>query len=111
YARYPFLSWPPADSFNHLVGASEQCGWNIEPERLGCFEIDKKLKLAGLINWQIRRLITLDNAPDIQRTAAISISHVVSIAHQPTLNDKIAVGVHSGDGIARRQRDDLLAPG
>src|SRR6476661_8778436 len=41
--------------------------------------------------------------------SAIPISNVVTIAHQAALFDKFTVGVHGRDGIARCQRNNLLA--
>src|SRR5262245_42922107 len=40
---------------------------------------------------------------------AIPVSNVVAIAHQAAFFDKFTVGVHGRDGIARGQRNNLLA--
>src|SRR5262245_5768697 len=41
---------------DHLVGADEQCGRNVEAERLGSLEIDDR---------QVGRLLTLEDAVDV----------------------------------------------
>jgi hypothetical protein len=38
-----------AHLFDHLVGAREQHGWNFEPKRLRCLEIDHKLEFGRLL--------------------------------------------------------------
>jgi hypothetical protein len=44
---------------DHVIGAGKERGWHIETHRLGGLEIDNKLKLDGLLNWQVRRFGTL----------------------------------------------------
>src|SRR5262245_19363405 len=52
----------------------------------------------------------IENAPDVDSSAAISIRGIVAIAHQPALFDKFAVGVHGGNGVTGRQGNNLLPP-
>ncbi len=40
----------PAMSLNHLVGASEQCRWNGEPERFRGLEVDDQFERRRLLN-------------------------------------------------------------
>ena len=35
--------------FDHLVGACKQRGWNFEPKRLRCLEIDRQLEFGRLL--------------------------------------------------------------
>src|SRR5262249_28419973 len=44
-----------AHSFNHFVGAGEQCWRHGEAERLGSWKIDHELKLGRKLHWQIAR--------------------------------------------------------
>jgi hypothetical protein len=38
-------------SFDHLVGAGEQGGWNFEPERLCRDQVDDEVELCRLLYW------------------------------------------------------------
>src|SRR5262249_61645638 len=49
-------------SFNHLVGAGQQCRWYCEVERLCCFEIDYQFVLGGRLYRQISRFLAFKNA-------------------------------------------------
>src|ERR1044072_5946954 len=52
-------------SFDHLVGAGEQCGWDFEAELPGSFEIDNQLESGGLHNGQLGWFGSLENATGI----------------------------------------------
>src|SRR5436190_4233504 len=95
---------------DHLVGASREPGRYVEAERLGSFQVDHELEPGGLIDRQVGGLFALENPSDVEASPAIRIRSVVAIAHQPALFDKRTVGVHVGDGVTRRERDNLLAP-
>jgi hypothetical protein len=46
---------------DHLVGDSEQVKWDGKPERLRGREIDHKVELGGLLDWNIARLRPTQN--------------------------------------------------
>ena len=46
-------------SFDDLVGATNERGWDSEPERLGGLQVDRKLDLRDLLHRQIGRLLAL----------------------------------------------------
>ncbi len=46
-------------SFDDLVGATNEQGWDSEPERLGGLQVDRKLDLRDLLHRQIGRLLAL----------------------------------------------------
>src|SRR5215472_1417545 len=60
-----------AHSFDHLVGAGEYRGRHFEAERLSGLEIDNQLDLRGLIDWQVGRLRTLENAAGVEADVAV----------------------------------------
>jgi len=51
--------------FDHLVGAADQRQREGDAESLGGLDVDDQLDLHSLLNWQIGRLGTLQNPPDI----------------------------------------------
>jgi hypothetical protein len=52
----------PCASFDHLVGAGEQRGRNINSGRLCSFEIDHKLDFCDLLHRQIGSLFAAQDA-------------------------------------------------
>src|SRR5215472_5516171 len=60
---------PPSSVMNsrrHLVGEREQLLWNLEAQRLGGLEVDGQFELRGLLNGEIGRLGSLQDAIDIR---------------------------------------------
>jgi hypothetical protein len=45
-----------ATSFDHAIGAGEQCRWHAEAERLRSLEIDNQVKLGRLLDRNVSRL-------------------------------------------------------
>jgi hypothetical protein len=57
-------------SFDHLVGAGEECGPHGEAKCLRSIEVDHKLELGWLLNWDIAGLRSAQNlAPGASPTA------------------------------------------
>src|SRR5215831_475200 len=71
---------PPFTSFDHLVGAHQQCSRYREPERLGGLEIDDQLDLGGLLHRQITRLFAFENSPDVNANLPVVFPFVASVA-------------------------------
>jgi hypothetical protein len=51
-----------AASFDHLVGAGEQCRWHSESERIRRLEIKHQIVLDRRLHRQVGRLFALENA-------------------------------------------------
>jgi hypothetical protein len=65
-------------SFDHLVGAGEHSGWNVEAERLCGLGVDDQLEPTRLHDRQVRRLGALEDATGIDadlRRVILCISH------------------------------------
>src|SRR5262245_15624585 len=95
-----------AHSFNHLVGAAEQRGRQVEPERLARLEIDCQLEFDRKLHRKLARLLALEDAIGVARRAAVTIETVVSVGQQATKLREDAVWINGGKPIARRQRCD-----
>jgi hypothetical protein len=53
-------------SFDHLIGAGEQRGWNGETERLRRLEVDDELEFGGLLDGQVRGLGAPQDLVDVR---------------------------------------------
>jgi hypothetical protein len=70
-------SRPPKPSFDHLVGLSDDQGWNLDAEDPRCLQVHHHFEGRGLLDGQIRRYgpcrILCTNTParrDISSTLA-----------------------------------------
>src|SRR5438874_8909055 len=71
---------PP--SFDHLVRAGEQRWGNCQSKRLGSVKIDDWFVLGRRLHRKIGRLLTLEDAIDVARRAAVWIDQVRAIGYQ-----------------------------
>jgi hypothetical protein len=72
--------------------------------------IDEQFKLCRLQDRQIRRLFTLQNATRIHADLPIYVRDAGAVTHQTSDRDKFSGFIYRRDGIASRQRHDLIAP-
>src|SRR5262245_41454387 len=97
-ARYyrPVRFVPIADIglrlFDHLVGASEQRGRHLDAEHAGGLHVENKLELAGLLDRQVVRLRTLEDATGIEADLPIHVRDIGPVAHQAASIDVVAHG-------------------
>ena len=50
------------NSFDHLVGAGEDCWRQLDAQRFGDAEVDPKIELGGTFERQVARLCAFQNA-------------------------------------------------
>src|ERR1700745_4120449 len=71
-----------AHSFDHLVGAGEQHGRHVEPERAGGRQIDDEIELGRLYHRQIGGLLAFQDASGIDTNLAIGFGDAGPVADQ-----------------------------
>src|ERR1700747_3092547 len=69
-------------SFDHLVGAGEQRGWDNESNCPRGLQIDAQIKLIGLLNGEIRRTCTAQDSINVGRTASKQFSIVSAVGQE-----------------------------
>src|SRR5258706_13548121 len=75
--------------FNYFVGGRKQCWWHIEAERFRSLKIDDELELGRLFNWQIGRLLALEDFIDIHCGKFVQFEVVGPVSHKTS-------GFHKG---------------
>ena len=70
YLRRPCQEWTLEPDWNSsllddLVSAAKQRNWDGYAKGLCLFEVHDQLDLGRLLNWQIGRLLTLENPADV----------------------------------------------
>ena len=96
-------------SLDDLFASQQQTGWHIEAQCFGGLQIDDKLKLSGLNNWQLGRLRTVEDLPRIDAGLAKAVRYIGPAAHQSADFDTVASGVGRWNPISCRQGDELNA--
>jgi hypothetical protein len=96
---------------DHLVGAREQYPGHCQAKRLRSLEIDDQLELGRVLHRHVGRLLALEDAAHRLADLAVQSREAGPIAHQAASFDIFAPGVTRGQRMARRERDQLSAPG
>jgi hypothetical protein len=96
--------------FDDLVGAGEDRGRHGQAERLGGLEIDDQLECGWLLDRQIRELLALEDPSGVNAELATDSLETRCIADQAADRGELAKPVDRRNGMACRQRHELLAP-
>jgi hypothetical protein len=78
--------------FDHLVGAGEQCGGNIEADCFGSLQVDDEFEFGGSLDGEIAGLFPFENTADIGADLAIRSPAPIS-PHPP--NPEVGVVILS----------------
>src|SRR5829696_6566069 len=71
-------------SLDHLVGAGEESGWDRDVDGAGSLHVDYELELRRLLNRQVSRLLTPQNAIGKGGEARIGSALVRAVARKTT---------------------------
>ena len=96
-------------SLDHLVGAGEQRRRNFDAECPGSVQIDEELDLGDLLNWQVGRLVALQNSAGINTSLPVRFRSASSITQQPAGRDELAGVKDRDDRMPDRQCGKLTA--
>src|SRR6516165_5368033 len=97
-----------AASFDHLVGAGEQCWRHFEAERLSSFQIDDQFEARWLLHWQIGGIVTAENAAGVNADLAIDMWNADTVAYQTACRGKFAKMVDSRQSMTGRQSNKFV---
>src|SRR5215510_1065338 len=96
-------------SFDHLVGAREQCLGHGEAERLRGLEVNYQFVLGRILHWQISRSLALKDAVDITSRAPVQVGIVGPVGDQASVGDEGTVRIYGGQLVPGGKRDDQIA--
>src|SRR5262249_58100083 len=93
-------------SFDHLVGAGEQSRWHVEAERLRGLEIYDKLELGRLLDRQVPRLRTPEDAINIGCGSPPQVDAINSVRYEAAHSGKVSECIDCGQTIPGGQLDE-----
>src|SRR5262245_57692881 len=102
-----FRTCPP--SLDHLVSQLLKLHGHLEPERLGCPEVDDHLELRWMLYRQIGRLGPSENLVDVDGPLPKLVGGVKSVGDQPPFLSVISERINCGQPIAFCQPDNKTA--
>src|SRR6516164_729754 len=88
---------------------SSQHRRHFEAERLCSLLVDDELELVGLLDWNVRGLLTPEDSIGIDRGMPKFVSGVDAPGHQPTARDVVTIGIDRRQSSTRRKLDDAFA--
>src|SRR5438128_1609151 len=97
-------------SFNHLVGATEQRKRDGKSERPGGLEVQEHLNFRGLLYRQLARLFAFENTGGVDASQTVSVGNAAAIARQAAGRHELPVFVDRRHRMANGERGQLLAP-
>src|SRR6516165_9584762 len=71
-----------AASFDHLVGAQQKSRRYIEVDRLGGLEVEDRLELRRLLDWQVAGFSAFENFVHVSGSATKHVRKVYGIGYQ-----------------------------
>ena len=94
---------------DHLVGAHQNGGWNLDAHRLGGFQVDDQFEMGRLLDRQIARLRALENLGNIDGQPAIHYREVWPVRQQATVASECPEWRDSGQAMRGQKFGNGLA--
>src|SRR4029079_9155869 len=105
-ATLPNRQMTTVSSLDHLVGAGEQRGRNLDFER-GCGgQVEYEIELGWLLDWQIAWLRATQDLIEILGCASEEVNRAWPIGHETTRSEKVADTVNRWQSCAQCQSVD-----
>src|SRR5262245_66183347 len=89
-----------ASSFDYLVGDREQRRRHFQTQRFRGLEIDDQFVTRRCLYWQVRRLLTVQDAAGIPPNQMVRPRDAGAITHQSTRVSILSPGITCGYGVA-----------
>src|SRR6516162_6791504 len=109
-AASPIVNHRPSCSrvlLNHLIGAADERGRELESENLGSLQIDDELELRDQLDRQIRGLFAIEDSSGINASATMGLREISSVAHQASCVREVPRLSDCGQAVPHRQRGKL----
>src|SRR5262249_3274991 len=98
-----------ANSFDHLVGAQQECFGYLQAEHPGSRQIDDEIEFSWLLNWNVRWFCPAQDPVDHLRGAAVQTRKVWPARHQAASLHILAYPYHCRQARSQCQSDDAHA--
>src|SRR5215471_15197660 len=97
------------NSFDHLVGAQQECFGYLQAEHPGSRQIDDEIEFSWLLNWNVRWFCPAQDPVDHLRRAAVQTRKVWPVRHQAASLDILSYAYHCRQARSQCQNDDAHA--
>src|SRR5262249_4771623 len=93
-------------SFDHLVGACQECLWNRETQRLDGRQIDDEFELGRLLDGKVSGFRPFENFVNKVTRMAELVCVVCAIGHEASRSEKVTGGMKGRQSRAQRESVD-----
>jgi hypothetical protein len=94
--------------FDHLVGAHQKVARKSGAKRPRHFQINSQLDPRGLLDWQIGRLLAVENSTDVVTNGAVFVHAVGPAKHEAAGFEKTATRIDARYCSARREQNNAF---